>query len=237
MKYVALLALAAMSATLHATPVACSNLSTAVYQSLVNTGSSGCTMGDLTFYNFSFASSSLGTGVNILSTEVAYTLDNPSTASATGQQIWGFEFNPMESVVGIGQEDMILQYDISAPVAEITSNHLLMTGIQSATGAVATVAEGPNCGKTTINGTCDFQPTLTATTSAPHQDSENIGPYISLHVFKDINVTSVQRDGYAFISNVRDAVDVSKTPEPWSFLLFGSGLIAIALFSRKRAVK
>lgn len=216
--------------SLLATP-ACSTF-TPTYQSLIDAGSAGCTVGDLLFNNFKSASSFTGTGKIQTASGISFTLDEPGLSSQTGDKIYGFEFNPNLAVLGIGSQDVILQYDILAPYAKITSNHLLLTGIATA-GAFISVAEGPNCGQKIVGGTCYFQPTLTATNLAPHQDSEHIGPFIALHIFKDINVLSTRENSFASVSNVRDAVDES-APEPVSFVLFGGGLLALGLYKRNK---
>lgn len=207
---------------------ACST--TGTYAQLQAFGATGCTINDLTFSNFTFTPTSTGTGVTPTASQVAYTLDNPGTSSGTGQNIWGFEFNPDLSVLGIGTEDLTIQYDITAPIAEIASIHLLETVAVSGTAA-ATVAEGPDCGKTTLAGGCTFLPTLTVSAATPHQDLLGVGPFISLHVIKDINVTSTSANGSAVITNVRDSVDEtgSPVPEPGTAALGVAGLTLVAL--------
>jgi len=233
--------IAALSAiAVHASPL-CSSL-TPTYQSLINTGSGGCSFntigGTLTAANFSFASTALGTGQIISASQVSFTLDNPGVASGSGDLIYGFEFNVPMMVMGIGSEDLTFQYDLFSPAntAIISSNHLLMTGMASGL-AVASVSEGPNCGKVTAASGCTFLPTLSVTQQNPEANQENLGPFYSLHVFKDANVTAVGGDAIpslAGISVIRDSVDVTRTPEPSTWLLGGFSLLGMAAFGRRK---
>ena len=100
----------------------CASTAPANYSTLIATGFS-CTINDLLFSGFVFAGSSTGTGVTPTAGQVSYTLDNPGTSTGTGQTIWGFEFSPNLSVVGIGSEDIQIQYVI---------RDLLMHGSQRA---------------------------------------------------------------------------------------------------------
>jgi hypothetical protein len=226
MRAFALFTIAALAAvSLQATP--CSAL-IPNYQSLIDAGSAGCTIGGLVFDNFTFAGSSTGKGATPTAIQTSFTLDDPGVSTGTGQQIFGFEFNPNLSIIGIGSEDEILQYDIACLDGRpcITSNHLLLTGLASE-GAIGSVAEG-DCGKTAAGGGCTFLPILTVTTSAPHKDALDIGPFESLHVWKDVLTASAGRNGFASISNVRDAVDES-APEPSTVALMFSGALLIGL--------
>jgi hypothetical protein len=222
-----LAALPAMATT------ACSAVAPANYAQLVALGATGCSVNDLLFSNFTFAGSATGTGTLPTASQMSYILDNPSTVTGNGQSVWGFEFNPGLAVLGIGAEDIQIQFDITAPTAEITDTHLLENAFATA-GAAATATEGPDCGKITAGGGCTFLPTLTVSTATPHQDALGIGPYLSLHVLTGIDVISTSSSGFAVISDVRNDVDPAGVPEPGTFsYVFGAGLLSIGLAARK----
>ena len=59
-----------------------------------------------------------------------------------------------------------------------------------------------------------------------------------MHVFKDMNVISTSTNGFAVISNVRDAVDLSvpaTVPEVSTCFLLGGGLIGMAMMGKRRS--
>jgi len=214
------------------------------YSSLLGLGAAGCTLttpaGDLLFSNFTFAASSTGTGALPTVGQLSFALDNPGTSTGTGQSIYGFEFNPNLTVANVGSEDIQIQYDITSvsglPI--ISSIHLLETALVSGAGSTATVAEGPDVGRTTPGGPATFLPTIIATPANPHQDALGIGPFFSLHVFKDMNVNSnsvaIGALSVASLSNVRDSVDVTIAPEPetlW-YLLSGAMMLIVGAFRR-----
>ena len=213
-----------------ATPVPCPTTGTVATLIVLSGIGDGCLINGLVFNNFTFTPSATGTGVVPTAAQVAYTLDNPGTSTGTGQLIYGFEFNPNLSVVGIGSEDTLLNYTIIAPSAIIASTHLLENSVTLG-GTAATVAEGPDRGCTGVGTGCVFLPTLTVSSGAPHQDLLGIGPFTELDVFKDINVTSTSASGVAAISQVRDSVDLTTNttiPEPTTYLMIGSALVGLA---------
>ena len=221
-----------------ASPIACPTTGTyATLEALSGTGD-GCLINGLLFNDFTFTPSATGTGLVPTAAQVAYTLDNPGTSTGTGQLIYGFEFNPNVSVVGIGSEDLLLNYTIIAPSAEITSIHMLENATTFG-AATALVAEGPDRACTGVGTGCVFLPIIEATPTAPHQDLLGLGPFTEIDVIKDINVTSSATNGIAAISQVRDAVDITTSttvPEPlgYAYALGGLGLLALGRFRNKR---
>jgi hypothetical protein len=216
-----------------ASPLACP--ATGTVASLIALNPTGCLIDGLLFDNFVFGSSATGTGIDPTASQVSYTLDDPGVSTGTGQQIWGFEFDPDISVAGIGSEDVSLDYDIYAPSAEITSLHVLENAGASGAGSSATVTEGPDRACTGLGTGCIFLPNIYATTSSPHVDDLGIGPYQEIDVFKNINVTSTTAGGNASISQVRDSVDLNYAPEPATFGLLGGALIGLSMLRRKKA--
>ena len=212
----------------------CSAVGPATYDQLVSLGAGGCMLNDLLFSNFAFAPSATGTGTTPTASQMSFTLDNPVVSS--GQTIWGFEFNPNLSVSGVGMEDIQIQYDITAPSIEISSIHLQESASATA-GATGIVAEGPDCGTTTPGGGCQFLPTLSVTPSIPHQDALGIGPFLTLHVITGMTVIATGPNGFAGISDVRNAVDEtgsSNVPEPATFsYMIGAGLVLMGCARRR----
>jgi hypothetical protein len=162
--------------------------------------------------------------------------------------VYGFIFNPGLAVVGSAAspnqiQDALLNYDISivggtASTNRISSIHLFETAAASGSG-VASVSEN-DIGCTTPT-TCSTFIVNVSTINPPGQHQDILGlNLISLHVTKDINVTSGNTvGGFATISGVRDSVDqTSSVPEPASAscVLFGGGLMVAAIALRRRRV-
>jgi hypothetical protein len=217
--------IALMIGSASAAPVLCPSAGT--IQTLINLSGAGggCLINGVLFNNFSFSPSATGTGLLPSASQVSYTLDNPSLSTANGQLIYGFEFNPNLAVLGVGSQDILLNYSIMAQTPIITSIHLLMNAATTGT-ATAVVSEGPN--RACIISVCSFLPLLQVTPGSPHQELVNIGPFSQIDVFKDIQVVSISPSGFASLSQVRDSVDLL-IPEPASALLAMLGVLLIGV--------
>jgi len=220
----------------YATPVACSSISD--YSGLESAGS--CTIGSganqLTFSDFTFTGFATGTGATPTDMGVSVLNGTPATAPST-DTIYGFLFNPALSVSGIGVEDVHITYTVTASSAIISSLHLLVNEVATGTGSTATVNETDTCSPPATP--CTLFAGSTPPAAGFHEDLEGIGPYTTIAVDKDINVTSTTGGGFSAISGVRDAVDLtsapSGVPEPAtvSYLLGGAGLLALGWVRRK----
>lgn len=210
-----------------AAPVICPSAGTV--QNLINLSGvgNGCLINGVVFNNFTFTPSATGSGLLPSASQVSYSLDNPGTTTGNGQLIYGFEFNPNLSVLGVGSQDILLNYTIIAPSAIISSIHLLMNAAISGTGtAMALVSEGPNLACKGVGTLCQFLPIMSVTPFSPTQELAGIGPYTEIDVSKDIHVISTTANGFATISQVRDSVDlITNVPEPASAVLATLGVL------------
>jgi hypothetical protein len=215
-----------------ATPVACSSFSD--YIGLESAGS--CTIGSgasqLTFSNFTFTGFASGTGTTPTDMGVSVLNGTPATPPST-DTLYGFLFNPALTVSGIGVEDIHVTYTITAPSAIITSLHLLVNDVAVGVGSSATVNETDVCAPPATP--CTLFAGSTPPAAGFHQDLEGIGPYVTIAVDKDINVSSTTAGGFSAISGVRNAVDLStvtsSVPEPatFSYLIAGAVLLGIRM--------
>jgi len=217
-----------------ATPVDCSTISD--YAGLE--AAMSCTIGSgadqLTFSNFTFTGFASGTGITPTDMGVSDLNGAPATPPST-DTIYGFLFNPSLTVSGIGVEDIHISYTITAPSAIISSLHLLVNEVATGTGSSATVNETDTCSPPATP--CTLFAGSTPPAAGFHEDLEGIGPYVTVSVDKDINVTSTSANGFAAISGVRDAVDLTVTttvPEPAtaSYVLGAAALIALGRLRR-----
>jgi len=230
--------LAAVALPGYAGPVDCSTISN--YSGLESAGS--CTIGSgpgqLTFSNFTFTGFASGSGTTPTDMGVSVLNGAPATPPST-DLLYGFLFNPALTVSGIGVEDAHVTYTVTASSAIIDSLHLLVNEVVAGAGTSATVNETDTCSPPATP--CTLFAGSTPPAAGFHQDLEGIGPYVTISIDKDINVTSTTAGGFAAISGVRDAVDLAAvqnpTPEPATFalMLAGVGLLAGASHRRKQS--
>ena len=221
-----------MSSTLMAAPIACPT--TGSMATLLALDGTGCLINGLLFSSFTFTPSATGSGMMPTAAQMTYTLDDPGTSTGTGQLIYGFEFNPDLSLIGVVSEDILINYTIMAPSPMISSIHVLENATVT-TGGTAIVSEGPDRGCTGADTGCTFLPIVSVTPANPHQDLLGIGPFTELDVSKDINVTGSTANSIAAISQVRDSVDLAVTvPEPAAYILVGACLLGLTGLVRIR---
>ena len=240
---VALLALVAMPNVMMADT--CQNVGVAdgfTLQSLITAGT--CTIDGLafTFDSGSFSDTSSGGGIGPTNaSQVSYTVDNGPVANPLNVPIYGFEFDPNVGVVGVGSDDLLIHYTVSAPADVLTSLHVDISATVVGSNAIGSVVEDdiPCLGLAQTNCGTDLTPDLQVdktTSGATLYDDipfASGGPYASFAVTKDINATSTNTAGYVNISDVRDAFDKA-VPEPASVSFVALGLLGLAGALRRR---
>ena len=168
-----------------------------------------CTINNLTFSNFGYASSAAPAGIAIPASAVSVT---PITTP--GDE--GFTFGGAWTVAASGGNstglDSLLSYTVSAPSAVITGIDLgsnggfTGTGLTGVTEAYCLGAPVENC----LYGTRG-QIQVTNPPSAPQQSVLGLGPVQSVAVSKDIVATS-GNSGTATISQVTNTFDHCALP-------------------------
>jgi hypothetical protein len=210
------LALAATS-TVASAATACSSLSP---NNLI-VGSSGaiggngtvvCSIGSLTFSNFSYNVDIVGAGQPL-----------PPTVSVTIAQVINgivdLEFNP-----GLASgSDLELEFQVTGGVSGVQLNY---------NGGAGTGINEEVCKTFTLTGICsgpsDFLAQLTVTPGVQNATATFTSAQSSIWVYKDISMVS------GFFSEVNQGYVV---PEPMTFSLLGAGLLGLGLMGRRRASK
>jgi PEP-CTERM motif len=188
--------------------------SIASYEAL---GAGGCTVGPLTFSDFSFTASSVGAAL------VTLTSVSPFDQTINGHTEYGFLLAYAAGAgPGPGIADVGVTYNVSDSSGKITDAYINLNG--SVTGAgVASLSELILAnGKTLV------------VNSIPGSD------WIS---FPGISSSGIEKDqendtlagGTVLTSQLVDAYSVGgQVPEPGTIALFGAGLLAGGIFLRRR---
>jgi len=176
-----------------------------------------CTIGDLTFSDFSYIPSASGGALAPDASGVSVT---PIT---TGEI--GLEFNAAWLVIDGQTIDAPITYDVTSTSADISDLTLEMVGTATAPGA-ASVAETASNGENLGVTPSDFMQTKT------------FSPVDALTLRKDIGVSggALGDGGSAHISYVYNLFsETSTVPEP-SMLLLCGGLLAFLPIARRKFV-
>jgi hypothetical protein len=131
-----------------------------------------CTVGNLTFSNFSYAPD--GTGVPAMNIGVA-----PDTILG----LPGLQFNGFYNNTTTANEDALLIFTVTAPTALITDFHLQLDGAVGAVDDTATLTSSGSSLSTTLSATDNSLQTLNLLTTTPP------GPFQNLTVQDDIGLS------------------------------------------------
>lgn len=173
-----------------------------------------CTVGPVTFSNFSYmdAGGDPGVVVDMIGTTVT-----PGTS-------WGIVLNP--NLIGNVVEDIHLEFEVTStvPLTEVTLDNSgsAPSGIQE----VVCSSAGVNL----MTGACTSGSSLAnfaVNASVMPSNSATFAPETSIYIWKDINV-GLNGHISAFTQDY-----VAAAPEPASLALLGAGLIGIALLRRR----
>lgn len=188
-------------------------------QDLINTGSTGITIGDKTFYDFSYTGTSGAPTASQIQTQFIATPGDPGLSftapTGNGGTLWSLGTGGnMDSKISF----YVQVNNPSAPINDIS----LMFGAQATGGGSVDVTENVYSGGTSVGG-------LYVNVDGYTQLNDSFGftggaTYTNLFVTKDIALSTLF-GGTAAITNV--ANQYSEVPVPATLLLFAPGLLGL----------
>ena len=171
-----------------------------------------CTLGPITFSDFAVGGSTPG----------VIGISGSSNFDGTSANLV-FTVSP-----SLGPSDTILVYQASGGIQGVNMELGTWSGNVTITENVCTVNPTLNSNCTSQGGTYLAQYYVNGV-AGPHSDSRTFAPQSSVWIKKDINIPSG--------ATMSDFTNSHETPEPTTYLLIGSGLVALGFvrrYSKKR---
>jgi len=177
-----------------------------------------CTIGSLTFSDFSYSSASFGGAT-------AVPADGITVSPITSGSEIGFEFEAPWSVSSDQGEDSAIGYTVTATAGTISDLVLSMAGFGVRNGGNVSI------GETSVTPPLSLL-VFDNLSGAQATDSVTGLNLLTITLIKDIALAG--NNGVATLSIVDNTFSTSSVPEPTSILLFGAGLVGLAGYLRRR---
>jgi hypothetical protein len=202
-------ALLAIAVTVGATPVPdCTTLEGDNINNVSDFGN-GCTLGGLTFSNFSYTAPGNSTNMWL------YAL---GTGVVSGGVNLGFQIATQAPV------DISLFYSVSTGGSGPS-----IIGVDNEQNGIGTTIQEVVCSVPFSDGICPSIDVLANFVNPPNT-SAIFAPQSEVYIYKDISLPN----GDSSISSFVNSQELSGVPEPTTLLLFGAGMLGIGLFGRRK---